>query len=87
MKTWQKSVFKSDVKQMISCIWRCCRSSGGVDATAHSLSELAQLVLREICSQEWVLERCLQNPEELCTQDMLLDSMLSPKQVIYRFFY
>ncbi|XP_046669089.1 mediator of RNA polymerase II transcription subunit 12 isoform X4 [Homalodisca vitripennis] len=55
-------------------------ASGGVDGTAHSLSDLAQLVLREICSQEWVLERCLQNPEELCTQDMLLDSMLSPKQ-------
>lgn len=56
-------------------------SLGNTDTSAPGLSELAQFVLREICSQEWVLERCLQNPEELCHQDMLLDSMLSSKQV------
>lgn len=56
-------------------------SLGNSDTQAPGLSELAQFVLREICSQEWVLERCLQNPEELCHQDMLLDSMLSSKQV------
>ena len=50
--------------------------------TAVGLSDFAQHVLRQICSQEWVLERCLQNPEELCDTDMLLDSMLTPKQVI-----
>lgn len=49
--------------------------------TAVGLSDFAQHVLRQICSQEWVLERCLQNPEELCDTDMLLDSMLTPKQV------
>ncbi|PNF33047.1 hypothetical protein B7P43_G16368 [Cryptotermes secundus] len=48
--------------------------------TAAGLSDFAQHVLRQICSQEWVLERCLQNPEELCHTDMLLDSMLTPKQ-------
>lgn len=54
---------------------------GGVGDMANvGLSEFAQHVLREICSQEWVLERCLQNPENLCHQDLLLDSMLSPKQ-------
>lgn len=53
---------------------------GNADTQAPGLSDLAQFVLREICSQEWVLERCLQNPEELCHQDMLLDSMLSSKQ-------
>jgi mediator of RNA polymerase II transcription subunit 12 len=45
------------------------------------LSDFAQHVLRQICSQEWVLERCLQNPEELCQEDMLLDNMLTPRQV------
>ena len=49
--------------------------------TTVGLSDFAQHVLRQICSQEWVLERCLQNPEELCDTDMLLDSMLTPKQV------
>ncbi|XP_050541697.1 mediator of RNA polymerase II transcription subunit 12 isoform X2 [Daktulosphaira vitifoliae] len=56
------------------------RGLGNSDTQTPGLSELAQFVLREICSQEWVLERCLQNPEELCHQDMLLDSMLSSKQ-------
>jgi len=62
-------------------------SLGNSDTQAPGLSELAQFVLREICSQEWVLERCLQNPEELCHQDMLLDSMLSSKQVWKTFFF
>lgn len=52
-----------------------------MDANAPNLSDFAQLVLKEICSQEWVLEHCLQNPEELCQEDLLLDSMLTPKQV------
>ncbi|RZF38411.1 hypothetical protein LSTR_LSTR006537 [Laodelphax striatellus] len=52
---------------------------GGVDG-GGGLSELALRVLSEICSQEWVLERCLQNPEELCQPDMLLDSMLTSQQ-------
>lgn len=45
-----------------------------------SLTDFAQHVLRQITSQEWVLERCLRNPEELCQPDMLLDNMLTPKQ-------
>jgi hypothetical protein len=44
------------------------------------LSEYAQHVLQQICSQEWVLVRCLQNPEDLCDAEMLLDDMLTPKQ-------
>lgn len=44
------------------------------------LSDFAQHVLRQICSQEWVLERCLQNAEELCRPGMLIDDMLNPKQ-------
>lgn len=45
-----------------------------------SLSDFAQHVLRQICSQEWVLERCLQNPDELCQSGMLIDPMLTSKQ-------
>lgn len=56
-------------------------SSAGMTAeSVKSLSDFAQRILREICSQEWVLERCLQNPEELCDSDMLLDKMLSTEQ-------
>uniref|UniRef100_A0A0A9YNL5 Mediator of RNA polymerase II transcription subunit 12 n=1 Tax=Lygus hesperus TaxID=30085 RepID=A0A0A9YNL5_LYGHE len=53
---------------------------GGSISNNGGLSELAQYVLKEMCSEEWVLERCLEKPEELCTQDMMLDHMLSPKQ-------
>lgn len=54
-------------------------SNANQDSTA-SLSDFAQHVLRQICSQEWVLERCLQNAEELCQQGMLIDNMLTAKQ-------
>lgn len=37
-------------------------------------------MLREICSQQWVLERCLCHPEELCHHDNLLDPLLSHSQ-------
>nr|CAD7411497.1 unnamed protein product [Timema cristinae] len=53
---------------------------GGAHSGAEGLSDFAHHVLRQICSQEWVLERCLQNPGELCHPDMLLDSMLTPRQ-------
>ncbi|XP_052753637.1 mediator of RNA polymerase II transcription subunit 12-like isoform X2 [Galleria mellonella] len=58
--------------------------SGGVGSTlldsSQSLSSLARRVLAEICSEEWVLQKCLQNPDELYQPDMLLDSMLTPRQ-------
>lgn len=56
--------------------------SGGnsSETTAPTLSDFAQYVLREICNQEWVLDRCLKKPETLCRPDMLLDQMLTPKQ-------
>lgn len=57
-----------------------CRAQQGRLESA-GLSEYAQHVLQQICSQEWVLERCLQNPEDLCHAEMLLDNMLTPKQV------
>ncbi len=45
------------------------------------LSEYAKHALREICSQEWVREKFLKNPDILFTPDYLLDKMLSNKQV------
>lgn len=48
--------------------------------TSMSLSEFARHVLAEICGEEWVMQKCLQSPEVLCQSDMLLDSMLTPKQ-------
>lgn len=43
-----------------------------------SLLEFAQHVLKQICAQEHILERCLKNADKLC--DMVVDDMLSPKQ-------
>ncbi|XP_067647915.1 mediator of RNA polymerase II transcription subunit 12 isoform X2 [Eurosta solidaginis] len=44
-----------------------------------SLLEFANHVLKQICSQEHVLERCLKHADNLC--EMIIDDMLSTKQV------
>ena len=44
------------------------------------LGEFAKMALRQICSQEWVHDKCLRDPEMLCKPDLLLDTMLTPKQ-------
>lgn len=44
------------------------------------LSEYAKHCLKEICSQEWVREKLLKNPENLFDSDLLLDNMLSQRQ-------
>lgn len=64
------------------CMCLCySRQSTAVNAeTTASLSAFACHVLREICSQQWVLERCLCHPEELCHNDNLLDPLLSHSQ-------
>lgn len=51
-------------------------SGGGLEQI--SLLEFAQAVLKQICAQEHVLERCLKNAEQLC--DMIIDEMLTAKQ-------
>ncbi|KAK2719591.1 mediator of RNA polymerase II transcription subunit 12-like protein isoform X2 [Artemia franciscana] len=43
------------------------------------LSAFARYVLRQICSQPWVHERCLQIPEDLLKNGSLMDSLLNPK--------
>ena len=45
-----------------------------------ALATYARCVLKQICSQPWVHQRCLQNPEELLKPDGLLDSCLSFRQ-------
>ncbi|ELT92763.1 hypothetical protein CAPTEDRAFT_163894 [Capitella teleta] len=47
---------------------------------AAGLSEYAKHCLKEICSQEWVREKLLKNPENLFDSDLLLDNMLSQRQ-------
>lgn len=47
---------------------------------APNLSEFAQHVMKQICSQEWVLECCLKNCDEICQDENLLDDMLTNKQ-------
>ncbi|XP_012157623.1 mediator of RNA polymerase II transcription subunit 12 isoform X2 [Ceratitis capitata] len=44
-----------------------------------SLLEFANHVLKQICSQEHVLERCLKHADNLC--EMIIDDMLTTKQV------
>lgn len=55
-------------------------SSANTNEGPTSLSAFAWHVLREICSQQWVLERCLSHPEELCHPDNLLDPLLTHSQ-------
>ncbi|KAG5680297.1 hypothetical protein PVAND_009814 [Polypedilum vanderplanki] len=47
---------------------------------APSLSDFAHHVLKQICTQEWVLECCLKNCDEMCKDEILLDNMLTNKQ-------
>lgn len=66
--------------EIILCILIFSQSSTSSAEGTASLSAFANHVLREICSQQWVLERCLSHPEELCDMDNLLDPILSHSQ-------
>ncbi|XP_014668472.1 PREDICTED: mediator of RNA polymerase II transcription subunit 12-like protein [Priapulus caudatus] len=54
--------------------------AGDDDDDETGLRRLAKKALTEICSENWVLERCLKDSERLCTEDLLLDPMLKNKQ-------
>lgn len=56
------------------------RNPLGGAAENVALATYARCVLKQICSQPWVHQRCLQNPEELLKPDGLLDSCLSFRQ-------
>ena len=56
------------------------RNSSGGNSENVTLATYARYVLKQICSQPWVHQRCLQNPEELLKPDGLLDSCLSFRQ-------
>ena len=58
--------------------------SGGASSNpmeSASLSEYAKFTLKTICSQEWVREIFLKDPEKLWTPEVLLDEVLTCKQV------
>ena len=55
--------------------------AGGPGMETADLSGYTRHVLREICSQEWVREKFLKDPEALLTSDLLLDNVLKDKQV------
>ncbi|KAL3848034.1 hypothetical protein ACJMK2_018917 [Sinanodonta woodiana] len=44
------------------------------------LGEFSKHSLKEMCGQDWVREKFLQDPESLLTSEGLLDSMLTPEQ-------
>ena len=48
-------------------------------------SQFAGFALQVICRQEWVRERCLQDPQVLCSPELLLDPAISPNQVSVHF--
>lgn len=56
------------------------RSSRIENIESAGLGEFAKHALKQICSQEWVHEKCLRDPEMLCKPDLLLDTMLTSKQ-------
>jgi mediator of RNA polymerase II transcription subunit 12 len=58
----------------------CSRSKGHMESAG--LGEYAKHCLREICSQEWVREKFLKENDQLFTSDLLLDKMITHRQVI-----
>ncbi|XP_015794701.1 mediator of RNA polymerase II transcription subunit 12-like protein isoform X2 [Tetranychus urticae] len=56
------------------------KSDGVVEAAG--LNEFAKHVLRQISSQEWILERCLRDPDVITKQDVFLDPSLTPEQAL-----
>ncbi|CAN8021551.1 unnamed protein product, partial [Ixodes persulcatus] len=54
--------------------------SRGTATESAGLNDFAKYALGQICSQQWIHERCLRDPDVLCSSDLLLDPMLSHKQ-------
>lgn len=46
-----------------------------------STSAFAGFALQVICRQEWVREKCLEDPQMLCSSELLLDPAISSTQV------
>lgn len=63
------------------CYVSSAKGRGGMERAG--LSDYAQHTLREICSQEWVREKFLKDPEALFNPELLLDKMLSHAQVSF----
>ncbi|XP_053952876.1 mediator of RNA polymerase II transcription subunit 12 [Anastrepha ludens] len=74
----------SDLSNIASCIDQDMNQPNSVSSNAKSLEQVSLLefanhVLKQICSQEHVLERCLKHADNLC--EMIIDDMLTTKQV------
>lgn len=55
------------------------KGKGGIESAG--LSEFAKHALKEMCRQEWVQEKFLKDPDGVLSSDLLLDPMLTNKQV------
>ncbi|KAJ8310216.1 hypothetical protein KUTeg_012081 [Tegillarca granosa] len=56
------------------------KGKGGIESAG--LSEFAKHALKEMCRQEWVQEKFLKDPDGVLSSDLLLDPMLTNKQMI-----
>ena len=50
------------------------------DLSKLPLGDLALWSLHQICSQDWVRDRCLQVPDDLFSKHILLDPEVKPHQ-------
>ncbi|CAH1781069.1 unnamed protein product [Owenia fusiformis] len=55
-------------------------SSKRIGMKSVGLNQFAKHTLREMCSQSWVREKFLKDPQNLFQHDLLLDDQLTPKQ-------
>ncbi|ODN03528.1 Mediator of RNA polymerase II transcription subunit 12-like protein, partial [Orchesella cincta] len=55
-------------------------ASDAIRGEPRTLASFAFSALHQMCGELWVRQRCLQNPDDLCNQEMLLDPIVSAKQ-------
>ncbi|GFV97760.1 mediator of RNA polymerase II transcription subunit 12-like protein [Trichonephila clavipes] len=55
-------------------------NGNSVSSEVPGLNEFAKHVLKQIRCQDWIHERCLRYPEVLCSEEVILDSMLTHLQ-------
>ncbi|GFR15875.1 mediator of RNA polymerase II transcription subunit 12-like protein, partial [Trichonephila clavata] len=55
-------------------------NGNSVSPEVPGLNEFAKHVLKQIRCQDWIHERCLRYPEVLCSEEVILDSMLTHLQ-------
>lgn len=68
-----------DVQKILFLCFRPSKRKHGMESAG--LSDFARHALKEMCKQDWVQEKFLKDPEGVQSSDLLLDNMLSNKQV------